>query len=62
LPKRTNIRKDNPQEFKARADMVAGNDNWYVPKSEVNYQLWNRLIGVQNSERTGDADDSSVAA
>lgn len=56
------MREDTPQEFKARADMVAGDDNWYVPKSEVDYQLWNRLIGVQNPERTGDADDSSVAA
>jgi len=23
--------------------MEAGSDNWYVPKTEVDYQLWNRL-------------------
>jgi len=33
-------------------------DNWYVPKTEVDYQLWNRLAGVQNPERLGDADES----
>jgi hypothetical protein len=42
-------------EFKARGDMEAGPDGLYVPKSEVDYQLWNRLIGVENPERTGDA-------
>ena len=45
-------------EIKARGDMEAGPHNWYVPKSEVDYQLWNRLIGVTNPERTGQADDS----
>jgi hypothetical protein len=29
-----------------------------VPKSEVDYQLWNRLIGIDNPERLGDVDDS----
>ena len=49
----------NPEmgEFKATGDAEAGPNNWFVPKSEVDYQLWNRLIGVQNPERTGDADD-----
>ncbi len=45
-------------EFKARGDMVAGPENRYVPKSEVGYQLWNRLIGVAEPGRLGDADDS----
>ena len=45
-------------EIKATGDMEAGPGNWYVPKSEVDYQLWNRLIGVENPERTGQADDS----
>ena len=40
-----------PREFKATGDMQAGRDNWYVPKAAVDYQLWNRLIGVQNPER-----------
>ena len=32
---------------------LAGPANWYVPKTEVDYQLWNRLIGVHNPERLG---------
>ena len=52
------LRTHDCQEFKARGDMEAGPDNLYVPKSEVDYQLWNRLIGVANAERTGDADAS----
>ncbi len=40
-------------EFVATGDMVAGPENYYVPKSEVDYQLWNRLIGVRNEERLG---------
>ena len=47
------LREHDPQEFTARADMVAGPANWYVPKTEVDYQLWNRLIGVDNPERLG---------
>ena len=30
---------------------------YYVPKTEVDYRLWNRLIGVDNPERLGEADD-----
>lgn len=46
------------KEFKARGDMQAGPNNWYVPKSEVDYQLWNRLTGISEPERLGDADES----
>ena len=49
------------REFTATADIEAGPHNWFVPKSETDYQLWNRLIGVTNPERLGTADDSSVA-
>jgi hypothetical protein len=45
-------------EFKATAQMVAGPDNLYVRKDEVDYLLWNRLIGEQNPERLGQADES----
>lgn len=38
-------------EFTARGDMEVGPDAWCVAKSETDYQLWNRLIGVTNSER-----------
>ncbi|HVG00957.1 MAG TPA: hypothetical protein VND68_14045 [Chloroflexia bacterium] len=51
------LRTHDREEFTARGDMEAGPENWYVPKTEVDYQLWNRLIGVRNPERTGEADD-----
>ena len=43
------------REFTATGDMEAGPGNWYVPKSEIDYVLWNRLIGVQDPERLGTA-------
>jgi hypothetical protein len=45
------------QEFKATGDMKVGPNSWIVPKSEVDYQLWNRLIGIDNPERLGEADE-----
>ena len=45
------------REIKAMGNMTANSRNWYVPKSEVDYQLWNRLIGITNPERLGDADE-----
>jgi hypothetical protein len=48
------------REITATGDMSAGKHNAYAPKDAVDYQLWNRLIGVTNPERTGDADDGSV--
>lgn len=67
LPKGTRLEQNatyiglaelEPGEFTARGDMVAGRKNRYVPKTEVDYQLWSRLIGVDNPERTGEADQS----
>src|SRR5690349_4587217 len=45
------LRSATPREFTATGEMVTGPHNWFVPKTEVDYQLWNRLIGVQNPER-----------
>jgi hypothetical protein len=46
-------------EFTALGGKTAGKDNWYVAKSQVDYPLWNRIIGVDNPERldqpTGEA-------
>lgn len=46
-------------EFTAARGNSAGADNWYIAKSQVDYPLWNRLIGVDNPERldqpTGEA-------
>ncbi|HUS15068.1 MAG TPA: hypothetical protein VM536_08640 [Chloroflexia bacterium] len=52
------LREQHPREIRARGDMEAGSHNWYVPKTGVDYQLWNRLIGVDNPERLGTADDA----
>lgn len=41
------------KEFTARGDMAAGPDSLIVPKTEVDYQLWNRLRGVTDPARTG---------
>lgn len=38
-------------EFTATGDMEAGRDNCYVPKSEVPYPIWNRLLGIEDPER-----------
>ena len=45
-------------EFTALGNMEADRTTRYVPKSEVDYQLWNRLIGVDNPERLGAADET----
>ena len=45
------LRDPQRREFTATGDMQAGPDNWYVPKDSVDYELWNRLIGVRNPER-----------
>jgi len=44
------------QEFKATGGMVAGPSHWYVSKRDVPFELWNRLIGVTNPQRTHKAD------
>ena len=53
------LRDPNPREFTAIATMVSGERNWYVPKSDVGYVLWNRLIGVTNPERLDQADEGA---
>lgn len=56
----TYVDLQDPQlrEFTATGDMTAGQHNWYVPKSEVDYQLWNQLIGIDNPERLGETDEA----
>jgi len=41
------------KEFTALGNMEAGPDALIVPKSEVDYQLWNLLRGVTDPARTG---------
>ena len=49
-----NLNDPKREEYTGVADMSVDETNFIVPKSEVGYQLWNRLIGVENSERTGE--------
>lgn len=41
------------REIRATAEMTTGEHQAWVAKTEVDYQLWNRLIGVDDAERTG---------
>jgi len=41
------------KEFTAAFGMEAGPDSLIVPKTEVDYQLWNRLRGINDPARTG---------
>jgi len=41
------------KEFKATSGMAVESGGLVVPKSEVDYQLWNRLRGVTDPARTG---------
>ena len=45
------LRDPQRREFKATGDMVATPEHWYVPKDAVDYELWNRLVGVTNPDR-----------
>jgi hypothetical protein len=47
------LRDPARREFKARADMVADDYHWYVPKHAVPYELWDRLVGKTDPERVG---------
>jgi hypothetical protein len=47
------------REFTATGNMSAGRGQCLIAKSEVPYQLWNRLRGVDDVKRTGMAEDRS---
>jgi hypothetical protein len=40
-----NLRKPGGGEFTAKGEEDVGADDWIVPKSEVDYELWNLLAG-----------------
>jgi hypothetical protein len=44
-------------EFVATGDMEVGPEQAIVPKAEVDYQLWNRVTGVEHPERLGAASE-----
>lgn len=47
------LKDEFPREFTATSDIMSTEDNWFVPKTEVGYELWNRLIGVATPARIG---------
>jgi bacillopeptidase F (M6 metalloprotease family) len=53
-----NLKDPARQEFMAMGAIEAEANGWYVPKTEIDYQLWNRLTGVENPERLGEANAS----
>lgn len=50
------LRDPSRQEFTATGAMSVGEESWMVPKDVVPYTLWNRLRGVDDPERTGEAE------
>jgi hypothetical protein len=48
-----NLSDSERKEFTAEGREDVGNDEAIVPKAEIDYELWNRLIGVDNPDRTG---------
>ena len=53
MAKKKSKKSADPKEFTTEGTEELGEDDLVVPKAEVNYQLWNRLIGVNNPARTG---------
>jgi hypothetical protein len=42
-----------PREFTATGDLQAAASQHIVAKSSVPYEVWNRLLGIENAARTG---------
>jgi len=55
------LRDPDRREFKATGNMSADDDHWFVPKHGVDYELWNRLIGIDNPDRLYPVPDPEVA-
>jgi hypothetical protein len=56
------LQRPEQGEFTAMGNMTTTKENWYVPKTEIDYQLWNRLSGVQNPERIVDNTEENINA
>jgi hypothetical protein len=54
------LRDPGRGEFTATGDMRAEPGAFYVRKDSVDYQLWNRLRGVRNPERLGEAPEGAT--
>ena len=40
------------QEIQARGDEEVGPNDLYIPKRDTPFELWNRLLGIENPDRT----------
>jgi hypothetical protein len=49
------LRDPARREFTATGDMQVPSDGLYVPKSDVDFRTWNRLLGIRTAERIGQA-------
>jgi hypothetical protein len=49
-----NLADRKRSEFTAEGSENVATGEYMVPKAEVDYQLWNRLLGVEEPERTGE--------
>jgi hypothetical protein len=49
------LRDPARREFTSTGDMQVPTDGLYVPKSEVDFRTWNRLLGIRTAERIGQA-------
>lgn len=49
----TDLRQPGGRECTALGSESAGPENWYVPKDEVPYMIWNRLIGESKPGQAG---------
>jgi hypothetical protein len=47
------LAESEPREFTATGDMQAAERQRIVPKSAVPYEIWNRLLGIEDVRRTG---------
>ena len=48
-------------EISAGPGMRANEDNYYVAKTDVDYPLWNRMVGVTDPARLDQAPDTAQA-
>ncbi len=58
------MRRPERGAFKAMGGMTAGPENWYVPKADTDYPLWNLITGVDDPDRLAelapDSDDEEA--
>jgi hypothetical protein len=47
------LNEPGPREFTATGGMQAAASQRIVAKSSVPYEIWNRLLGIENPTRTG---------